>query len=608
MAKAMNDMTNLAHALQRVTRHFQAGRFQDAIDLTLDIEAERGGLAEAQHLRGLATYALGDKDQGLELVKDAASFLADNGGIQADIGALLAQEGKLQDAVPYFERATELAPNYAGAWTNLGAALFLMEEYSAAIAPLRKAVALDPQLVDAQRNLGTALSQAHRYKDAIAAFYRALAIDPNDVGLHVSISAALYRDERHDTALYHANKALEIEPRSVQAHFHIGNALASLGKMNEAEEHLLKAANVMPIGVNALYRLIHLRKTKQDSPEFQRLSALLSTNEERLKNPHRSSLHFAAGKAFRDLGDFEKSFEHLSKGNAITAADHPFNLANHVEQVDRMIAVVTPALIAKHRGQAGVTDIAPIFVCGMPRSGTTLTELMLSRHPHVRAGGELNASRFAFGRVRRLVDHLEERDDAEISADEVSQVGEFYSEALLKEGLVGEIITDKLPLNYLYVGLLALALPRARFLVLRRHPMDCCLSNWSQDFGRNQSFSTQFETLGAVYRHYKRITDYWMYLLPDRTRVLHYEDLVSDPETEMRRCLEFCGLPWDDAVLDPAGSSRAVNTASIAQVRRPVNRDSVAAWHHYGASLRPLAEALGDLLDAPDRRVAGLPG
>ncbi len=595
----------LQQQLNRVMLHYRSGRHQAALDLIEQIDGEHGVLAEAMHPRGLALYALGQKAEGIALIREASEFLPEHGGIRADLGALLAQDGLYEEALVDLLEATELAPGYAGAWSNLGAAYFMLEEYDFAIPPLRRAVELEPSLLDAQRNLGTALAHGQRYKAAIDVFYRALAIDPNDVGLHLGLSGVLYRDERHDSALHHARKALELHPGLATANFHIGNALASLGKMDEAVEHLLKATEVMPAGLNALTRLVHLRKTRRDSPELAKLNALQDRMDQMRDGP-RAQIHFAAGKAYADLGDYDSSFQHFSKGNALTAKEHGFDLDNHIAQVERMMAVVTPQMIDRMQSSAGITDIAPMFVCGMPRTGTTLTELMLSRHSKIRAGGELPASRVAFSQVRRLVEHLEETSSQDMQADDLTQVGEFYVEALRNEGLGHEFVTDKLPINYLYVGLLALALPRAKFVIMRRHPLDCCLSNWTQNFGRNQPFSTNFRDLGQVYMQYHRISEYWARLLPMQVKLLSYEALVTDPERQMREVLEFCGLGWEDAVLEQAASAHPVNTASIAQVREPIYQTSKAKWRDYGALLKPLAEEVGELLDDDEKARAGI--
>ena len=603
----MNDQQTgaLAEGLARAARNYNAGRFATVHEVLDKLQEEFGEIAEIEHSRGLTLYSQGRKDAGMAKLKLAANFMPHDGAVRADIGALFAQEGKYEEAISYFLEAADVAPNYAAAWSNLGGAYFMLGEHTQAISALRKAVQLDPNLKDAQLNLGTALAQLRRHRAAVDAFYKVLASDPNDVAAHLGLSGALYRDERHDTALYHARKALELRPNAVQAHLHIGNALASMGQMEEAAEHLIKAANG-PGGMGALARLIHHRKTTADSPEFARLQQALDRLEQQPRKEEPSGLYFAAGKAFADLGDYQRSFDYFAKGNAATAKEVSFDLQNHVEQVDRMIEVFSPDLIDRLQGAAGVDDIAPIFVCGMPRSGTTLTELMLSRHSKVQAGGELNASIRAIGQVRRLVAHLEDKDAAAPIADELTQVGEFYLEAVRAEGLAAEIITDKMPINHMYVGLLALALPRAKFVITRRHPLDCCLSNWSQNFGKNQPFSVNFADLGGVYLQYKRVTDYWAQVMPERVMILEYEDLVADPEAKIREVLSFCALDWQVEVLNPAGSSRPVNTASMAQVREPITQNATPKWVAYGALLQPLAEELRPVLTADDLTALGL--
>lgn len=605
LASVSDPAEALKEALNRVMRHQRAGRHRAALDLLASLEADQGPLPEILHLKGMNLHALGQRDAGMSLIEEAIEMLPAHAGFVADLGALLAQAGRIDEAIPCFEKATDLAPHYAGGWTNLGAAHFLKEDYRAAIPCLLKAVQLEPTLLDAQRNLGIAFLQAQRFRQAAEVFYRALSLDPNDAAAHTQLSAALYRLERHDSAIHHAEKAIELAPDAPEPRLHLGNALASVGRMAEAEAQLVKASSVMPQGIPALARLIHLRKTTKDSFEFRALERL-TARLDRLPPRAGATLHMAAGKAHADLGDYETAFHHLSAGNALTAAEHGFDLQNHVAQVDRMIAVATADWISGMTGRAGVQDVAPIFVCGMPRSGTTLMELMLSRHSRVQAGGELGAARAAIGQSRHLVDILEERAEGRPTADDIDRVGEAYVAALRAEGLAEETVTDKLPINYLYIGVLAPALPRARFIVMRRHPMDCCLSNWMQDFGRNQPFSTDFHNLGQVYLQQRRITDHWAALMPDRVRIVDYESVIASAEETMRQVLDFCGLAWEPAVLDHAASGRAVNTASLSQVRQPLYTSSVAGWRRYGALLGPLARELAPLLSAEDLRAAGV--
>jgi hypothetical protein len=273
-----------------------------------------------------------------------------------------------------------------------------------------------------------------------------------------------------------------------------------------------------------------------------------------------------------------------------------------------MRALVTPSLMARHAG-AGLTGLAPIFVCGLPRSGTTLMEQMLSRHPQVQAGGELLAAMAAFRGNPRLRAVLEERaPDDSLTDDDFTRLGEDYQAFLHGEGLRSPRVTDKMPANHLYVGLLALALPEAKFLVMRRHPLDCLLSNWVQNFGQNQPVSTDLGDLAESWRQFDLNARHWAALLPDRVQEVPYEALVSDPEGMARQVLAFAGLDWHPDVLDHAASSRQVNTASVAQVRSPVYDTSVARWRRYGAQLEPLAEALGEALTPEERAACGLPG
>lgn len=600
-----SEPSDVGHVLARVRRHFQGGRHQVAIEMLERARLEHGDLPELVHMEGMARHAAGQTREGLDLIQQAIDLAPEHAGFLADMGALIAQTGQIDQALPYFEQATKLAPKYAGGWTNLGAIHVLKQDYGAAIPALRRAVALEPSMLDAQRNLGIALHNIDQNRAAIDVFYRALSIDTNDLASHINLSAALFREERHDTAVHHARKAIELAPEALEAHMHLGSALASMGKMDEAVTHLLKAASRMPTGIGAMSRLIHLRKTTEDSPEFKMLQNL-ETQADRLGPSAQSNVHMAAGKAYADLKDYQKSYDHFFAGNALTAQEYSFDPEKHVGQIDRMIALFTPALISKLDGTAGLSDVAPIFVCGMPRSGTTLMEQMLSRHTLIQPGGEMNASRVAFGQSQRLVAIMEERDKNNIAADDINLFAEAYIASVRASGISGDVITDKLPINYMYIGMLALALPRARFVIMRRHPMACCLSNWTQNFGRNQPFTTDFQNLGAVYQNYQKITDYWASVLPERAKIVPYETVVSDVRPMMENVLKFCGLEWEDAVLDHAAGSRPVNTASVSQVRQPLYDDAVARWMRYGPMLKDMAIPLADLLSAKDRVVTGL--
>lgn len=589
----------------RIQRHQKAGRY-DAAGQSIDaLLATYTDHPQLLHLKALNLVYTGQKDAGLALLDRVFSHDQNNVLALVDYGSFLAQADEIDQAIPKFQLAVEIAPNLALAQANLGAALVVKKQYGPAIETLRKAIALNSDLLDAHLNLAQAHIRSHSFKQAIDPLFRALTLDPQSVGAHVNLAHALYRAERHEAAEHHARRAIALDPGAFEARIHLGNILAALGRMDDAAEVLLKVAGNPRQGLSALNRLVNLRKTVADSPEYKLLQKYAETLD-KLPDAARQTLHFTLGKAADDMGDCATALDHFRKGNAITARLHPFDPDTHDARHDRMRDLVTPAFVTRHR-DAGLHDIAPIFICGMPRSGTTLMDQMFSCHPQVNAGGELRATGYAFQRSPDLRKVLErEAPDTSVTDDMLTTFAEQYQTYLHGEGLKSEYVSDKMPANYLYAGVLALAFPRARVLIMRRHPMDCLLSNFMQNFGPNQPFSTRIETLVGVYKQFDRTAQHHRATLPDQVRFVDYEQVVADPEGQMRAVMDFVGLPFDAAMLDHTRSLRAVNTASVSQVRAPIYASSVAKWRRYGPLLRDMAEALGDHLSAEDRKACGL--
>lgn len=591
--------------LERIAQHQAAGRLTQAHAALDRLLEDYPGHPRLVHMKGLTLAQGGQRAEGRKMLEEVVAHQPDDVAALVDLGTLLAQDKAYAEARDHFQAAVDVAPNYALAQANLGAVLVVDKDYARAIPHLQQAARLDDSVLDVHLNLAQAYLRCSQFQPAIDALFRALAIDPQSVAVHVNLAQALFRRERHEAAEHHARRAIELAPQTGEAWLHLGNVLAASGRMDPAAEALLRAAALPGMALLALTRLVSLRKTTADSPEWQGLQQLAARADD-LPAEGRSMLAFAMGKAQQDLGDYDAAFGHYAEGNRLTRSLFPYDRAIHTARAERMRALVSPALVARHAG-AGLTDIAPIFVCGMPRSGTTLMEQMLSRHPAVQAGGEMLATQAAFAGNAPLRAVLEERaPESDLTDDDLTRLGEAYQSYLLGEGLKAERVTDKMPGNHLFLGLLALALPRARFLVMRRHPLDCLLSNHLQNFGQNQPVSADLEDLAAAYDQFDRNVQHWQAVLPDRLTEVSYEALVADPEARARAVLAFLGLDWDPAVLDHTASMRQVNTASVAQVRQPVYGTSVARWRRYGAHLAPLARALGDHLSAEDRRACGL--
>lgn len=596
----------IAEALDRIRRHQAAGRFDDAEVLLDSLVAGLGRLPRLLHYKGLNAAMSGQPDEGEALIREGLKGEAREDPVQnVDLGVLLAQTGRLEEAIDHFRNAVESAPNFELAHSNLGGALVLQKKYGEAIHHLERAIELDGNLLDAHSNLGIAYLQVNDTRRSVDVLYKALALDPLSIRAHIQLSAALYRAERHDAAEHHARKALELEPGAAEAWLHLGNALGSAGKLDEAAEALLKVAAAPSVGLYALSRLVHMRKTVEGAPE-QALLARYLEREEGMSEELRAQLHFALGKSLDDLGQYDQAFAHFRTANALNKKIHPFDLEGFVEQAKRLRALASPKLIARCGGE-GVRQIAPIFITGMPRSGTTLMDQMFSRHPRVMAGGELRALPAAMHRAARLREALEEQiEEDTLTPDDLKQLGEVYMDAVRSEGIRSEYVSDKMPSNHLYAGYAAMALPRAKVLFMRRHPLDCLLSNYVQNFGRNQPASSDFAHLAATYREFDRMVTYWSEVIPDRVQVVHYEDVVADAEGQMRAILEFVGLDWDPQVLDYSRSSRQVNTASMAQVREPLYTRAVARWENYASHLGPLARDLREFLSEKDLAKCGV--
>ncbi|WGW02979.1 tetratricopeptide repeat-containing sulfotransferase family protein [Tropicibacter oceani] len=590
--------------LQRIAQHQTAGRLAEAGAMLDNLLIRYPGHPRLLHLKGLNLAQTGKVADGLALL-DAVIADSPDPVVLVDAGTLRAQSGDLPRALDSFQQAVEIAPNYALAHANLGAAQLLNQQFRAAIPHLQKALELDNRVLDVHLNLAQALIRVGNFDPAIDTLYKALAIDPKSAAAHSHLAAALFRRERHDSAEHHARRAIELAPDAAEPKLHLGNVLAAAGRMDEAVQLLLEIAGKPPTGATALSRLVHLRKTTEDSPEL----AILRQYQARLADlvpEYRSTLQFALGKAEDDLGNHAAAMEHYHKANAESRALHPYDIDAFRTRATRLEQLVTPDLITRCGG-AGISDIAPIFIVGMPRSGTTLMDQMFSRHPDVQAGGELAASPRALRRNARIRAALEQEiSPDDLTADDFARLGEDYIAGLHAEGLRAGYVSDKMPANYLYVGLLAMALPRARFLIMRRHPLDCLLSNYMQNFGQNQPFSTRFSDLAQVYRSFDRLARHWSALLPDRVREVPYEAVVAEPEARMREIIAFAGLDWSDAVLDHTRSSHQVNTASMAQVRQPIYGSAVARWRRYGPLLHDLAAELRDVLSDDELAACGV--
>jgi tetratricopeptide (TPR) repeat protein len=370
-----------------------------------------------------------------------------------------------------------------------------------------------------------------------------------------------------------------------EAHLRQGQLLSEAGRFDEAAECFERSIELDPHDAAAYHGLVTSRKlTEQDAPLLARMEKQLGAAG--TPPEQQMTFHFALGKALDDLRQYADAAAHFDAANRIRAALSPFDRADFVRQIDGLIASFTRGFF-QAQAALGAGDEIPVLVLGMPRSGTTLVERIVSSHPKVAGGGELRFWRESRSRLAGA--------SAASRARVAAEVREDYLRLLRSLGPGALRVTDKMPFNFLWLGLVHLLLPRARIVHCRRDALDTCLSIYQTQFTDNWGFAGDRGDLVAYYRQYARLMDHWRAVLPaDRLLEVHYEEVTAAPEAAARRLIAFCGLPWDEGCVQPELNPGAVSTASKWQARQPIYRTSVERWRHYEpwlGELRELADA-----------------
>ncbi len=549
-------------------------------------------------LLALATQLLraGRPAGAIAPLREAAQLQPSDPIIQHDLGLACLEVGHIPDAIAALQRAVASNPRYTDAYFRLGIALEKLGDMGGAIVAYDRATELLPSLTEAWYRAGALVYTLGHRDEAIGCFRRAAATGGNTSFGRLGKARALLTEDRNQEAELVLRKTVARDPQNAMAHDLLGNLLSEFGRFDEARECFQRAVTIAPLLAGSYYDLVRCRRvTSDDDGLLERMEAALATPG--LEAAQRLRLHLAIGKAADDLGDYALAMQHFDAAAAVRRDSVSFNSAAFSIEIDRMIARCTSELIAR-APQVGNCDATPVLILGMPRSGTTLVEQIVSMHPEVGAGGELN-----FWNERGAAWH---RSDAPESAADGNETPFVAKEFLAKaaEDYLGELraiapkaarVTDKMPFNFIWAGLIHLAFPRAIIIHCRRAAVDTALSIHQTHFHPGLAFPTGGAELVAYFRSYQRITDHWRSVLPaDRFLEVDYENLTSAPEPVIRRIIAACGLAWHDACLRPESNPRAVKTPSKWQTRQPIYRTSVARWRRYEPWLGPLRALVDD--------------
>lgn len=605
---------------------------------------------------GNALREMGRLNPAKEKCEKAVDLDGTNPEALNNLANVLRDLGQIERALKYYNQATDENPSFAEAHSNKAMAYIDNDQVDAAIIAANYAAAFRPEMAEAHTVLSAALSAKGDYERAHSSAQRAIHFSPpNQADPYVGLASVLARLDRFDDSLAALIEALQREPGSARTYLKLSEVYEELNKPDEAHNVIDRAIELSP-DMPRLYArkgmIYHMQTDKENALKYldkacemapdwyipfqQKADVLISSNdeagaEEMLKKamsispevpgPHiilssfkkyeseqdpdfvalksfeekiashgkdtEVNYYFALADAYESIGEYNKSFEYLIKASDLKLKISP---ATELEQgvADKLQtrrSMYNPEFIKQNKDLVGFKSDIPVFVCGMPRSGTTLTEQIIASHPDVFGAGELSY-------IGDIATELAEREER--TPEILTELGEIYVQKIKALDLTGNAkrITDKMPGNCMNIGLIALALPNAKIIHCRRNAIDTCLSCFKQNFSKGHYWSYSFDEMAEFYQEYEKMMAYWREVLPDRFIEIDYEDTVNNPENQARKLIDYIGLEWNDACLEPHKKQRPVLTASRSQVTKPVYTTSVEKWRKYEKELQPLIKKL----------------
>jgi tetratricopeptide (TPR) repeat protein len=567
-------------------------------------------------------YKLAEKHyrQALQILPDSIKAL--NG-----IGIVLKETGRTNEAIAFFRQALALAPKQVETLSNLGSILADDEKTrEEGLVLLHRSIALDPDFFDGFYNLGKAYYDLSNYPKARDCFIEALNIHAKHLGA-LLLLAEVYRElEELHAAAKTLQRAIEVDPKSAETYTELaklyvqmnyfnlakvnlkkatalapkspnvlgakGHALVEMGAMEAAQKAYSAAIALAPENIGLRNQIIYATKVKPDNEHFLKLLKFAEKIDS-YPDQQKMLLHFALGKCYEDIGEYKTSFMHFMDGCKLKRQTFTYDPQKNSQYVNHLIKTFNKRYIKRWSGSGSPLN-TPIFVVGMPRSGTTLTEQIIASHPFVHGAGELkDLMSLIHSTGTNSKSDVYNQTWANPTKEMFAALGYIYIEEIKARAPDSPRVTDKMPANFFNLGLIHLALPNAKIIHVKRNPLDTCISGFTKLFGNGQHHSYDLGESGQYYYDYARLMDHWRNVLPEGSFIeVQYEELVADTEGQARRLIEYCGLEWSSACLNFHQTKRTVRTASLAQVRRPIYQSSLERWRHYEEYLWPLRNAL----------------
>ena len=565
------------------------------------------GKVSATSEDGTALQWMGRLKDAQQLYRERLAAAPNDAEALHYLGLVHYQLGNLEAAEPLIARSLTIAPARVNALNDLGVIKLKKAQREEAIQLFARALSLNKNHTDALNNMGEALKQLHRFDQASVILRRLACLKPNSSEVMRSLAEAFYGSHNTTAALDRYHEAIRLDPENRRARLALADLCEDMGKYKQARmqyDAVLRRDPQNPIALSKVLQLPGGATPPEWVQSAQRVAAEASDQAVRTR------LNIGLARYHDREGHYERAFDYLTLAHAHDTRARPFDAAGYTRAVDALLEAL-PGEFFRQAATSGVQSDRPIFIIGMPRSGTTLAEQILCSHSRVAAGGELVALPNASSQIFDLSPQRRPYPWGlqDLDAEQLATLAREYLERLDKLYPDGRKVTDKLPFNFMHVGVIALLFPKSKIVHCRRDPRDTCLSCYFTSFADENQFANDLVTLGRYYADYHRLMEHWRSAFPGRIFDLQYEGLIANPEPTIRNLLRYCELEWEESCLSFHETQRDIRTPSRWQVRRPIYRESVERWRNYAKHLGPLEQALGTrLLEAPRANQAAARG
>ena len=568
----LTDVGPSQEQINRLLNHYQAGRLSEAEKLAESLTQFFPSHPFGWKVLGVVFKRSGRLYESWLPMQKAVELSPQDAEARSNLGNTLQELGRLEEAEASYLRAIALSPDYAEAHYNLGVTLQELGRLSEAEMRYRRAIALRSDYAEAHNNLGVTLKERDRLEEAEASYLRAIALSPDYAEAHNNLGNILQELGSLPEAEMRYRRAIALRSDYAEAHNNLGVTLRELGKLGESEVSFMQALALNPEYADAHRNLTATKHFLSEDEQFYQMQVLHRNPD--ISDDHRCHICFALAKASQDLEQFAEAFQFYAEGNALRKRQLGYHKEQDVRLFERLEA--SHPRISKHSLQmASVTPKhIPVFIVGMPRSGTTLVEQIISSHSLVTGAGELPL-------VSQIGTQLAVGETSP-DAESLTIFRDQYLKGLEQRSNGQSVVTDKMPQNFRFLGLIAAALPEASIIHVRRAPAAVCWSNFTKYFANDSlSYCYSLDDILSYYQLYQGLMEYWHQSLPGRIYELDYELLTSNQEQETHKLVDYLGLGWEEACLSPQDNTRSVSTASNMQVRQKVYQGSSELWQRY---------------------------